>query len=615
MVQCVAPLSPETVTTAFLAAPNYIARQILDLTLKQPNFQMDVPAMEQMPHGTGSSIEQIVFRGSMPEIERGLAAWASQGDNAGCDPCAGPNCSYHWTEFPASAWERKKAVLAERQFRTPAYCVKDIQTTRDFETVFGKIIENMYKQTRFFKSVNVNQNVQQSLTKKYVVDSGGPKANTENPYVYRPIGSVTLSALNITLLEFFYEYMSRSDATEPYDMVDGAPIFALQASRQLISHMYRDDSSLRQDARFSGAANNLLSKYNFQSTIRGMFIPAPIQYPRRFNVDSGVLVEVLPLVNGVIAESGFYTGPNPLYELATHEEVLIHGRDPFKLVWRPTVESLGSNTSFGPEPGFMDYWQWINPQTIQDPFRRVGYFATAISLGVLPQYSEGMYGIVVARPGIGLTAVFNPVPTCPPTAPTCSNEVAAVGCPCPLILGVTANPVTAGEYFFTLAVPLDSAIEPEDTVQVGTNTGGYVVATVVAISSDRLSFSATLAGDVVPDNCTFVSLFCDNTMGCYSDVIAYAPTSDVQNMSLTLENPIKADTAADVVTVYFGDGTSTTTPTVVSVDMVNNVWVIDFGATFVDNVGGIVGICVPTATDASCPACGFGPTVTQCTEE
>lgn len=617
MVQCVSPLPPDAVSTAFLAAAPYIARQILDLSVKQPLFTLDVPEMIQMPHGEGSEIEQLVFKASMPEIERGLSMWALQPNNSGCEPCVGPDCSYHWTTFPASAWERKKAVLSERQFRTVSYCVKDIQTTRDFENVFGKIVETMYAQTRWFKEMNIVQNVLQSLTKKFVVDSGGPKPNTENPYVYRPLGTVVNAALNMTLLEFFYEYAVRIPGIQPYDIVDGAPLYALQCSAQLISHMYRDDQALRYDARFSSAADNLLSKYNFQSTIRGMFIPAPILYPRRFNLSSGTLVEVLPFVNGVLAEVGSYTGLNPAYQLATYEEVLIHGKDPFALAWRPTVDSLGSNTSFGPEPGFMDYWVWINPQTPQDPFRRVGYFATGISLGVLPQYSEGMFGILVTRPSVALTAVFNPVATCPPTEPACDNEVAAVGCPCPLVLSVSANPVTSGEYFFTLAVPLDGAVDPAEVVQVGIATGGYVNATVVAISSDRLSFSATLpAGVIVTCSDFFTSLFCDNTMGCYSDVEQYAvDCTDATRLILTLANPIKADTAADVVTLYFGDGTTDTSVTVISVDMTTNTWVVDLGATaFCDQVCGVVGICVPTATDASCPACGFGPTVTVCSE-
>jgi len=622
-VQCASPISPEQVTTAFLSAAPYFAKEILDLTVKRPMFTLDVPKMTQMPLGEGSTIEQLVFRGSMPEIERGFDKWRAIANNSGCDLCPSPDCSYLWTEFPASAWERKRATLQEREFKTPAYCVKAIQTTRDFENVFNKIVQIMYQQTTWFKELNIVQNLLTGLSKKFVVDSNGPRPNTENPYVYRAVGAATLSALNITLLEFFYEQMRRMVDVEPYDMVDGSPLYGMQCSQQLISHMYRDDQSLRWDARFSSAADDLLTKYNFQSTIRSMFIPASIQYPRRFNLNAGGEVEeVLPVVNGIPGEVGTYTGPNPAYEMATFEEVLLHGRDPFEIAWRPTTDSLGSNTSFGPdgaEPGFMDYWAWINPQTNEDPFRRVGYFATAISLGVLPQYSEGMFGVLVARPNIGLTAMYMPVPSCPPEAPVCDNSVPDVSCPCGTILTVTANPLTAGQYFFNLAVPLDDSVEPLDVIQLGIATGGYINATIVSagISADRLTFAATLPdGVIVTCNDFFTTLFCDNTLGCYSDVITYSLNcDDATRVNVYLEYPIKADTAADVVTVYFGDGTTSTTATVVSVDMTQNLWVIDLGATnFCDQVGGVAGICVPTATDATCPACGFGPTVTQCEE-
>lgn len=619
-VQCVAPLSPDAVTTAFLGATPYINRQILDLSAKKPNFMIDMPEMVQMGPGEGSSIEQLVFRASMPEIERGLDKFALQMNNSGCVPCNGPDCSYHWTEFPASAWERKRTALAERQFKTPAYCVKDVQTTRDYEMVFEKIVETMYKQTQYFKEMNITMNLFVSLAKKYVVDGRGPVPNVQNPYIYPSIGTspsiARLSALNINLLEWFYEAIVPMPDCLEYDVQDGAPLYGLACSRQLISHMYRDDPALRWDARYSGAANNLLSKYNFQSTIRGMFIPAAIQYPRRFNIvtATGAPEEVLPTVNGIPGEVGTFTGPNPAYLTATHEEVLIFGMNPFKIAWRPTVETLGANSDFGPEPGFMDYWQWINPQTPEDPFRRVGYFATGISLGLMPQYSEGLFAILVERPYIGNTAVYNVPPACPPTIPSCSNNIPAQSCPCPIVLSVTPDGYTANKYNFTLGVPLAGSVNVGDVVNVGIATGGYIAATTTAIASGRLLFAATVAaGTVVNCNDQFTTLFCDNTLGCYADAEAYVPNCTNANyVDVTLSNPIKAVTATNVVVVYFGDGTNNAAAQVVTANMSTLVWTLNLGSAFCDQHGGVIGVCVPPGTDATCPTCGFGPTVTQC---
>lgn len=608
-------MSEAEVQEAFLAAPPLIASTILDLTIKSPSFLRDVPEFENWPAGNGTTMQQLIFRGAMPQIERGLEKWTSQSNNTGCDPCEGPNCSYNWTPFGGTSMERKAVELEDREFRSPSYCIKQIQTTAHFDQVFGKVVENLYRQVDFFKEQNIAFNILQMLAKKYVVDSSGPQPNPENPYVYRRAGTATLGSLNILLLEYFYEFMRRIPDVIPYDVIDGAPIYGMLCSNQLQAHLWRDDPQLRQDVRFSGAANDLLMKYNFISSIRGMFIPAPILYPRRFylEVSTGEPIEVLPFVNGVPGEVGVYTSFNPLYESqTTHEEVILMGKHPFKLWVNPTLETLGENTSFGPEFSFMQNWMWVNPMTIQDPFRRVGYFATSASMGVSPQFSEGIFGLLVPRPPKALAVTFFPEPLCPPETVSCNNEVPDVGCPCPLILGVFPNPITAGNFFIQLSVPTDAS--EGDDIQFGINTGGYLTGEVAAVSADGKSVEATFTDgeDFLAVCDRFTSIFCDNTLGCYADVVKYAPNcADNTRIDLILSNPIKADTAADVITIYYGDGTSASV-TVVSVDMTINKWIVDVGGSaFCNQVGGILAVCVPTSTDATCPGCA-GVTITQC---
>lgn len=599
-------LSEPQVQEAFLASPPLISQQILDLTIKHPNWLRDMFDVGEWPTGNGTIMEQLVFRGEMPQIERGLSQWKKLQNNSGCSPCDGPDCSYNWTDFGGHGFDRKITELMRREFKSPSYCIAQIQTTAHFMEVFGKIVENLYAQVNFFKEINVGQNVLTSLAKKYVVDSAGPKPNIANPYVYPNIGTATIGTLGIDLLEFFYEYMRRLPDAVPYDVVNGSPVYSLIASHQLLGRMYRDDPTLRQDVRFSGLANDLLTKYNFMSTIRGMFIAAPILYPRRFDDDgSGNLVEVFPFVRGVPNEVGASTRFNGAYEAAAYEEILLHGKHPFKVFYQPTEQSLGQNTSFGPEFSWFNSWLWINPLTIQDPFRRVGYFATSATLGISQQYSEGMFGIVVARPSRTLTAVFTPVAECPPVAPSCDNTIPATGCPCPLILSVTANPITAGNYYVSLSVPSDATAS--DEVQFGYDTGGYVTGTVVAVSEDDKTLEVTFEEDV-PDCDHFTFIFCDDTLGCSASVLTQSQCADNTNVTLVISNPIKAVDAADVVTLTLGDG-STISGSVVSVDMITNTWVIDPAGTGCFEA--IVSICVPPGTDASCPACG-GPTYEQC---
>lgn len=606
-------ISAQDVQEAFLQAPPLIASQILDLSIQHPNWYRDVYETEEFPRGNGTIQEQLIYRAAKPNIERGFDLWkrlnSDSSGNNGCNSCAGPDCSYNWTLWGGYGLERRVMEMMKRDFRSPEYCISEIQTTAHFEQLFAKIIENLYAQVDFFKEINIGQNVITQLAKKFVVDSTGARPNPGNPYVYRNIGTARIATLNIQMLEFFYEQLRRLPDCVPYDVVDGSPIFALEASSHLLSHLFRDDANLRQDARFSGAANDLLMKYNFMSTIRGMFINCPILYPRRFNITAvtGEPVEVLPFVNEVPAEVGSYTGLNPAYELATHEEVIIHGKYPFKLFYMPTETSLGGNSSFGPEYAYFNSWQWVNPQTQQDPFRRVGFFATSATIGVSQQYSNGIMGILVERPQLATMAVFTPNPTCPVGAPVCNNSVPATACPCPLITSFTPSPVTAGHYFVTFAVPMTGA---GPTIQLGTDNGGYVTATVVAISASGYNVEVTLPAGTTANACShFTTVFCDDSRGCSANVISASDCGQTGDVQVVLDHAIKA-TVGQVVTVFYGDGTSSA-GTISAVDILRNIYAITTTGPLCATRG-ILSVCVPPSTDATCPACTHGPTVTQC---
>jgi hypothetical protein len=616
------------VQEAFLAAGPLIAQQIQDLTIKHPTWMRDLYDVDEWPRGSGRQMQQLVFRGAMPKIERGFDKWKKAPDNAGCNPGEGADCSYNWSNFGGTSFERKITDLMSRDFKSPEYCIKEIQTTANFMEVFSKIVENLFAQVNFFKEMNIGHNFLTALAKKFVVDSGGAKGNVHNPYVYRNAGTRILSALNIGMLEFFYEQLRRMPDAVPYDVVDGAPLYSLMASHQLLSRLYRDDAALRQDVRFSSMANDLLSKYNFMSTIRGMFIAAPIMYPRRFNLVAvtGEPIEVLPFLNDVPAEVGSYTDLSPAYEAATHEEVLIHGRAPFKIFHLPTEQTLGHNTSFGPEDSFLNNWNWINPLTNCDPFRRNGYFASSAEIGLSQQHSEGVFGILVERPSVQLMFMQNPLPVAPVTPAVPTNIVPTVTCPCPLILDVYPNRVLANRWQFTFASQVSGAID--SAVQLGLDNGGYVNGTLKALSSDNYTaeillpatFDESAIGNII-------GIYCDGTLGCSARVIAARDcrSGETGEVELVLSNPIKADTAGDLITVCLGNG-NTTTLEILAVDMVTLTYTVayaaGFGPTddptgagetalldgFLCDTEGVIKVCVPTATDATCPACETEPT-------
>lgn len=620
----------DSVEQAFLAATPLIAQQIQDLTVKTPVWLRDLWEIETFPEGAGTILEQIVFRGGMPQIERDFTKWKKLNNNTGCNPGEGPDCTYNWSTLGGYGFDRKITELMERDYRSPEFCIHNIQTTAHFREVMAKVIENLFQQVSFIKELNIGQTFLTMLAKKFVVDSAGPHFNPHNPYVYRNVLNTRLSALNIEMLEFFYEQMKKMPGTVPYDVVDGAPIYSLMASHQLLARLYRDDPQLRQDVRFSGLANDLVSKYNFMSTIRGMFIAAPILLPRRFIIAStGEPVEVLPYVNGIPAEVGSYTGLNPAYEAATHEEVILHGKYPFKVFTYPTQTSLGGNTTFGPEPTFLENWLWVNPSTKCDPFRRVGYFATSAKIGLSQQYSEGIFGILVERPSTLLMAQWNPVPVCPPTLPTCDNTVPTTTCPCPAVISFEKDPFNALRWFFTFATPVTGVVN--DPVQLALGNGGYVTGTLKVISTDTFTASIELPVGFTEATAREVqNVYCDSTLGCSADVICASScrSGETNQVVTTLSNAIKAIDVDDIVYACMGDGTVQHL-TVISVDMSTLQWVFGYAtgygptddptgagdtainADMVCDRSGIVRVCVPTATDATCPSCA-APSATPC---
>lgn len=606
----------KTINEAFLAGAPLIARTMLAYNIQTPNWFRDMFKVEPWPAGNGTLMQQPVFRGSLPKIEENFDQWSLQDNTTGCDPQANNNCAYNFTTLGGHAMEMKITRLMDRDFKSPEYCVRTIQNTFMYEAVFQQILNNLNRQIDFVKENNIGRNFLVGIAKKLLIDGGGFKPNVGNPYAYRNKGTATLSALSIGALEVLYEMMRRMPETVPYDVVDSAPVYALVASPQLLSHLWRDNPGIRQDLRFSSMADKLVTSYNFMSSIMGMYVPVPYLYPRRFRYDNAnsKWIQIYPWVNGVPAQVGSFTDINMQYEdpsYATHEEVLIHGRDPFTVWYQPTVSSLGAGSSFGPEPGYFDSWQWSNPETKQDPGRRVGFYWTHASIGISAQNSEGVFGILVPRVPTSMMVQYWPSGSCPPTDPTCTNLVPATGCPCPGITSVVPNNVSGNSYFVSLVVPLTA--NNGDIIQFGYSTGGYVNGTQVGFSADRKTLEVTF-GVVPPNFQNFTTIFCDNTLKCSSGISSYN-TNCVDNtrIDLVLQQPIKAVTNNDVVTVFFGNGTSMTANVIGAPDMTRLLWTVDIGsAAFCDDQGGVARICVPTGTNAACPACTLTPTAVQC---
>jgi len=621
MVQCI---SPGNVTQAFIANAPLIGATIRNMELQAPNWYRDLLKPQPWPEDAGLSMQELEYHGELPQVEEGFDSWELLDDPSGCGVICTPNCGYNFHPLEGNAFNSKTFRIMRKDFKTDSFCVTSISSTREYNQVFSAMVQGFYNQIAFHKEVNVGQNFMSQIAKKYLIDSAGFKPNPGDPYSYLPLGDTVLSAMTIDGLEFFYQQLRMMPRIQPLSYSNGMPLYAVVASPEMFSGLYRDDPKIRADLRAAAAGSSeyggdLIQRYSFNYTIRDMFLPVNYLTPRRFRWDTTTSnwVRILPWVKGVKGTVGTYTDINPRYmdpSYATHEEVLVHGMDPMAVYTRQDPSTLGEGSSFGPQPGngFWDNFQWSNPETPDDPGRLQGFYWTRAQIALIAR--GDVYAFLVPRkPLASMVRFYSPNLTCPPESTECENTLAAGLCPSPTISSFMPHPTLADTYFVTFTVPIDA--EADDVIALESTTHGFVNATVLTdgISADGKTFMVEITG-TVPTCDRFFRVFNAADLQCSSQVLSYETVSgDNTQLNLLLRNPIASYANGQTVTLKYGNGTSVSA-TIVSagINMMENTWRVDIGGTaFSDTVLGVVEICVPTATVSRCPGCS-GPTETQC---
>lgn len=618
MVQCI---SSEQVKQAFIANAPLISSTIKNMELQAPNWYRDLLKPEPWPEDAGLSLQELEYNGELPQAEEGFGTWELLDDPSGCGALCTPQCGYNFYPLEGNAWTSKTFRVMRKDFRSPDFCVTSISSTRDYQQVFSAMVQGFYNQIAFHKEVNVGQNYMSQITLKYMVDSTGFRPNQGDPFSYLPLGNVKLSAPTIDAMEFFYQQIRMLPGISPYGYSNNMPLYAAVASPELLTSIYRDDPKIRTDLRYTAAGsesygNDLIQRYNLNYTIRDMFLPISYLTPRRFRWDSNqsAWVRVLPWVKGVKGTVGTFTSINPNYmdpSYATHEEMIIHGMNPFGLYTRQDPTTLGEGSSYGPQPGngFWDNFQWCNPETRDDPGRLVGFYWTRAQIALMARST--CFAILWPRkPLTNMVRFYNPSQVCPPEATTCNNTLGDGGCPEPTISNFFPNPVEEGEYFVEFTVPVDAAAE--DIILLESTSGGFVAAEVVEANENGKNFLVEIEGDV--SSCPrYFRIWNILDMACSSAVEKYSVVDgDASQLDVVLRAPIRAYQNLQAVVLKYGDGTTKSATVVAAgVDITKNIWRLELTTDFVDNVNGVVEICVPTSTVASCPGCG-GPEESQC---
>ena len=91
---------------------------------------------------------------------------------------------------------------------------------------------------------------------KFLINGAGLKPNPEDPFVYRPKGSVTLAALTMGILQSLYQQIRMIPEILPLAFNNNKPLYALVASDETIDAIYREDPQMRADLRAAAAGNS-----------------------------------------------------------------------------------------------------------------------------------------------------------------------------------------------------------------------------------------------------------------------------------------------------------------------------------------------------------------------
>lgn len=595
--------SIEQVDLMFKRAEQYIDEQITDRTYQMARYWVDLYSTKTFPDGVGLVLEKLRFFGDIGPQYDGHDGWrkvqitrrgteaALMGENDGC--------GYVWEEV-GHGMESVAYDLMQRDLRTRPICVKDIRTFWQYQETQNLIFQNLANISANMRE-QLNRNSALMFAHKYVALPNLPLSNDPHQFPVIPTG-VEVGKLTYGLVLQLYHFLAQEASQYALGTMDGGPAFGIAAHPETLYSMYMEDAQIRTDLRkCAGTVCDLISRYNFLDGI-GPFILMPDPYAPRYDRKAdGTLYRVFPFDRAIPIELGTRPATNPAYYTAEFEFVQFMIRDLFTLRTRRPITTVGGQTDFEPETGLFD-WKWHNPPRCEDHLRRTGRYVATAEIGVEPGDFTDVPGILVKRrPGYAGIQYWD-AEICPPTPVDCDNVLPAEACPCPLVTFV--GPAAADDELI-VEFNRDPDVAVASPVLLETPNGSFVSATVEEISSDGLRYRVSFAEDVVARQGMFVGVQCGPIGSCSAKVLKTTTcgiTAGTPVVTVTLDKLLKNVVATDTITLIMCDG-----------EQLASVVALVDGAALEYNVGitwanyclheGICSVCVPTATEATCPGC------------
>lgn len=204
-------------------------------------------------------------------------------------------------------------------------------------------------------------------------------------------GGTQLSLLTNGILAKIRQQMIRQGAgREPLDRVDGAPIFGLITDSET-SDLLKTEVGIREDLRFAGRANELLTPLGVERPYKNFFHIID-DFAPRWNFTAGAWVPVYPYFF-VNADLGLKLINNPLYDEAMYMDSIVFHKEVMKtLVPNPTI-GTGAGVAFDAVE-YRGLWKWLNiPHAVDNPDGTIGFFRGVLSSGSKPIFPE--FGYVI----------------------------------------------------------------------------------------------------------------------------------------------------------------------------------------------------------------------------
>ena len=591
----------DQVDLMFKKAEQFIDEEIADRTMQLARYWVDLYPVKVFPDGAGITLDKVRFFGDVGPQWDGFEGWRLlQISRNAADGALGEHdgCGYKFEEV-GHGLETVSYQLMQRDLHTKPICIKDIRTFYQYVEVQNLIFQNLTNISANQRE-QLNRNAAMSFATKYIALPNLP-FNTQDPHQLPVIPpGVEVGKLTYRLMLQLYHALVQEAAMFSLGQINGNPAFGVVGHPETLHDMTYEDPEIRKDMReCSGTQCELIEKYNFLDSI-GPFILMPDLYAPRYNRDaSGNLIRVFPFDRNVPIEIGTRPITNPDYHTAEFEMILFLTRDLFSLRSRRALSSVGGETNFDAETAMFE-WKWHNPPRCEDPYRRTGRYVTTAEMGVEPGDFTDIPALLVRRKPAYAGLEYWDAEVCPPVPSVCNNDLPPQQCPCPQVIAV-CGAVSPDELVITF--DRDTGAVATDVVQIDTVNGSFIEGTVVEANVPatilRIDFGGPVAGTTLAD---LVQLRCLAVDHCNSGVSKTELCNIIGGeVTLLLCRLIRAD-AAETITLNMGDGSQIDVP-IVSIDQGSLAYTVTLTYQQFCDAKGVCSVCVPTATEATCPDC------------